>query len=82
MAKQAALDAGANDAWLVDDGVITEGTSNNAHIVTKGGVLITRPLSNKILHGITRKAVLALAGGNRNEGGGTQLYARGGGRCG
>ncbi|WP_373236562.1 D-amino-acid transaminase [Cohaesibacter celericrescens] len=61
MAKQTALDAGANDAWLVEDGFITEGTSNNAHIVTKDGVLLTRALSNKILHGITRKAVLALA---------------------
>ena len=61
MAKQIALDAGADDAWLVEDGFITEGTSNNAHIVTKDGTLVTRALSNKILHGITRKAVLALA---------------------
>ena len=61
MAKQAALDAGADDAWMVEDGYVTEGTSNNAHIVTKDGVLVTRALSNKILHGITRKAVLALA---------------------
>ena len=61
MAKQAALDDGADDAWLVEDGYITEGTSNNAHIITRDNVLVTRALSNKILHGITRKAVLALA---------------------
>lgn len=60
MAKQAALDAGASDAWLVEDGHVTEGTSNNAFIV-KGGTIITRPLSNDILHGVTRKAILRLA---------------------
>lgn len=60
MAKQAALDAGASDAWLVEDGHVTEGTSNNAFIV-KGGAIITRPLSNDILHGVTRKAILRLA---------------------
>lgn len=61
MAKQAALNAGANDAWMVEDGFVTEGSSNNAYIVTKDGVIVTRALSNKILHGITRKAVLELA---------------------
>lgn len=60
LAKQAALDAGADDAWLVEDGFVTEGTASNAWIV-KGGRLITRQLSNDILHGITRRAVLALA---------------------
>nr|WP_321457761.1 D-amino-acid transaminase [uncultured Cohaesibacter sp.] len=61
MAKRQAVAEGANDAWFVEDGFITEGSSNNAHIITKDGKLITRALSNKILHGITRKAVLALA---------------------
>lgn len=61
MAKQGALDKQVDDAWLVEDGYITEGSSNNAYIVTGEGVLITRPLSNDILHGITRKALLALA---------------------
>lgn len=61
MAKQAALDAGADDAWLVEDGYVTEGTSNNAFIITDGGVIRTRQLSNLILHGITRAAVLRLA---------------------
>ncbi|MFZ0486281.1 MAG: D-amino-acid transaminase [Arenicellales bacterium] len=62
MAKQAALDAGADDAWMVEDGYVTEGTSNNAFIVTRDGVLRTRQLSNLILHGITRAAILRLAG--------------------
>lgn len=61
LAKQAALDAGANDAWLVEDGYVTEGSSNNAFIVTMDGRIVTRQLSNDILHGITRKAVLELA---------------------
>jgi len=61
MAKQGALDKQVDDAWLVEDGYITEGSSNNAYIVTNDGVLVTRPLSNEILHGITRKALLELA---------------------
>ena len=52
--------AGAGDAWLVEDGMVTEGTSNNAYIV-KDGKIITRELSNDILHGITRAAVLRMA---------------------
>ncbi|PCI06145.1 MAG: D-amino acid aminotransferase [Hyphomicrobiales bacterium] len=61
MAKQAAVDAGADDAWMVEDGFITEGTSNNAFIITKDDKIITRNLSNDILHGITRQVVLELA---------------------
>jgi len=49
--------AGVDDAWLEEDGFINEGTSNNTWIVTKDGKLVTRQLSNSILHGITRKAV-------------------------
>lgn len=60
LAKQAALEAGTDDAWLVEDGFVTEGTSNNAYIV-RDGVIATRQLSNDILHGITRKAILRLA---------------------
>jgi len=60
MGKMMAKAAGADDAWLVEDGKVTEGTSNNAYIV-KGGKIITRELSNDILHGITRKAVLRFA---------------------
>ncbi len=60
MGKMMAKAAGADDAWLVENGKVTEGTSNNAYIV-KGGKIITRELSNDILHGITRKAVLRFA---------------------
>jgi D-alanine transaminase len=59
--KQAAKEAGVDDAWMVEDGFVTEGTSNNAWIVTKDGVLVTRQLSTEILHGITRAAVMTLA---------------------
>jgi len=60
MGKMMAKKAGADDAWMVQDGYVTEGTSNNAYIV-KDGVIITRALSNNILHGITRAAVLRFA---------------------
>ena len=60
LGKMAAKAAGADDAWLVEDGFVTEGTSNNAYIV-KGGKIITRHLSNDILSGITRDAVLRFA---------------------
>lgn len=60
MGKMMAKAAGCDDAWLVEDGMVTEGTSNNAYIV-KGGKIITRNLSNDILHGITRAAVLRFA---------------------
>lgn len=61
MAKQAALDAGADDAWMVEDGFVTEGSSNNAYIVTGDGVVVTRHLGSEILPGITRDAVLCLS---------------------
>ena len=61
MAKTEAKRRGADDAWLVEDGVVTEGTSNNAHIVNAEGTLVTRDLSHAILHGITRAAMLRLA---------------------
>lgn len=61
LAKMAAKAKGADDAWLVRDGAVTEGTSNNAWIVTADGTLVTRGLSTEILHGITRAAVLRLA---------------------
>ena len=60
MGKMMAKAAGCDDAWLVEDGAVTEGTSNNAYIV-KGNTIITRQLSNDILHGITRAAVLRFA---------------------
>ena len=60
MGKMAAKAAGADDAWMVEDGFVTEGTSNNAYIV-KDGTIITRHLGNEILSGITRAAVLRFA---------------------
>ena len=59
-AKMMAKKAGADDAWMVEDGFVTEGTSNNAYIVT-GNRIVTRHLGTEILHGITRAAVLRLA---------------------
>ncbi len=61
LGKMAAKAAGADDAWLVEDGFVTEGTSNNAYIVKHDGTIVTRNLSNDILHGITRAAVLKCA---------------------
>ena len=58
LAKQHAAEQGANDAWLVEDGLVTEGASSTAWMV-KGKTIISRPLSNKVLAGITRKALLA-----------------------
>lgn len=60
LAKQSAADAGADDAWMVEEGFVTEGSSNNAFIVDANGKIITRHLGNEILPGITRSAVLAL----------------------
>ena len=61
MGKMMAKAAGCDDAWMVEDGFVTEGTSNNAYIVTQDGTIVTRQLSNDILHGITRAAVLRFA---------------------
>lgn len=61
LAKMAAKAEGCDDAWMVEDGYVTEGSSNNAYIVTSEGTIVTRQLSNAILHGITRAAVLKLA---------------------
>jgi D-alanine transaminase len=60
MGKMMAKKAGCDDAWMVEDGFVTEGTSNNAYIV-KGNRIITRALSHDILHGITRAAILRFA---------------------
>jgi D-alanine transaminase len=62
LAKQAAREAGAFEAWFVDDaGFVTEGTASNAWIVDGGGVLRTQPLSRRILHGVTRATLMRLA---------------------
>jgi D-alanine transaminase len=58
LAKQAAAEAGCDEAIMHEDGVITEGGSSTLWLV-QGDTLVTRPQSNKVLPGITRKAVLA-----------------------
>ena len=60
MGKMMAKAAGCDAAWMVEDGAVTEGPSNNAYIV-KGNTIITRHLGTEILHGITRAAVLRFA---------------------
>jgi D-alanine transaminase len=61
MAKQAAAEAGASEAWMIEDGKVTEGGSSSAFILTEDDVLVTRQNSTTILPGCTRKAVVALA---------------------
>lgn len=62
MAKQAAVKEGAIEAWLVDDdGLVTEGTSSNAWIVTEKNEIVTRSTNNFILSGVTRKTILQLS---------------------
>ena len=60
MGKMMAVAAGADDAWMVKDGKVTEGTSNNAYII-KGNKIITRQIGNEILQGITRSALIRYA---------------------
>lgn len=62
LAKQAAREAGAYEAWLVDaEGFVTEGSSTNAWIVDRDGRLVTRPASHDILNGVTRRVLLEAA---------------------
>ena len=61
MAAEAAEEAGCQSAWLVENGHVTEGESNNAYIVLDDGVVVTRDLSFDILGGVTRKSTLRLA---------------------
>ncbi|SNB61065.1 D-alanine aminotransferase apoenzyme [Arboricoccus pini] len=62
LARQRAADEGAREAWLVDrDGFVTEGSSSNAYIVDEEGRLVTRPLGQEILGGITRSLLLEAA---------------------
>jgi len=66
LGKQAAVEAGAYEAWQVDkDGMVTEGTSTNAWIVTQDNEVVTRDATHSILSGITRLTLLELI---RNEG--------------
>src|SRR5207248_9547282 len=61
LAKQAAAEAGAGEAWMIEDGKVTEGGSSSAFILTQDDVLVTRQNGSEILPGCTRKAVVALA---------------------
>ena len=61
LAKQAAAQAGAGEAWMIEDGKVTEGGSSSAFILTQNDVLVTRENSSSILPGCTRKAVVKLA---------------------
>jgi len=57
--RQAAQDAGATEAILVRDGLVTEGSSTNPFVV-QGGKILTPPVSNRLLRGVTRDLVLEL----------------------
>jgi len=61
LAKQAAAEAGAGEAWMIEDGKVTEGGSSSAFILTRDDVIVTRQNGREILPGCTRKAVVALA---------------------
>ena len=60
LAKQEAVSKNSKEAWMVEDGLITEGASSSAYIVNNN-VLITRSLSNSILPGIRRRTILEIA---------------------
>ncbi|MFS2224266.1 D-amino-acid transaminase [Pantoea sp. B65] len=64
MAKEYAHHQHADDAFMVENGFITEGSSCNCYIVLHDNTVVTRPLSNDILHGITRHSLLKLAASN------------------
>lgn len=57
LAKQAAVEAGCQEAWMVQDGLVTEGASSTAYVITMDGVLITRARSSMTLPGCTRLAI-------------------------
>jgi D-alanine transaminase len=59
LAKQAAREQGAREAWFIDrEGYVTEGSSTNAWIVTGDNKVVTRPADNGILRGITRTVLI------------------------
>ncbi|MGH6876267.1 MAG: D-amino-acid transaminase [Rhizomicrobium sp.] len=62
LAKTAARDSGAWEAWLIDhDGRVTEGSSTSAWIVDRDGRLVTRDLDNAVLPGVTRRVLVETA---------------------
>lgn len=61
LAKQAAMEAGVAEAWMVEDGTVTEGSSSTAFLITADHRIMTRPLSTAVLPGITRRSIMRLA---------------------
>lgn len=61
LAKRIAKEHGCDEAWMIEDGLVTEGASSTAYIITGDGKLVTRANSNKTLPGCTRHAALQLA---------------------
>jgi D-alanine transaminase len=61
LAKQAAAEANAGEAWMIQDGTVTEGGSSSCFILTQDDVIVTRQNGSEILPGCTRKAVVRLA---------------------
>ncbi len=64
LAKDAAKKRGCEDAWLIRDGLVTEGSANNAFIVTADGRVVTRDLSAELLPGVTRRRIVELSAGH------------------
>lgn len=62
LAKKSAKAKGFHEAWLVEDGFVTEGASSTAFILTSDNVLVTRPNSHSVLPGCTKRAVMKIAG--------------------
>ncbi|MDR6759192.1 D-alanine transaminase [Mycoplana sp. BE70] len=60
-AKREAKNQGCTEAWMVEDGFVTEGASSTAYIVTADGRIVTRPNSHATLPGCTRRALLSVA---------------------
>ncbi|MFD1199277.1 D-amino-acid transaminase [Brucella gallinifaecis] len=60
LAKEIAKNAGCDEAWMLEDGFVTEGASSTGYIVTQNDVIVTRPNSNAVLPGCTRLSLLQL----------------------
>lgn len=61
MMKEEAKSAGVDDIWFVENGFVTEATSQNAHIIDQRGVLVSHPIDHSVLPGVTRISVMAIA---------------------
>lgn len=65
MAKEEAVQGGAAESWMVEDGLVTEGSSSTAYIVTNGNTIVTRPANNKILPGVRRRTLIEIIQGQQ-----------------